>query len=295
MKVLWSVVAVGLLVTGSVAAQSDPFNGQWKLNMSKSNFPAGSGGARDEVITYKIVGDVETFKADGHLGNGAHDTFEYSASYSGKEGPSKTVVTEDSVTTMRKIDARTRERVSTVDGKFTMRSHRTVSEDGKTLTSDLFRMENGKEVQYDHRVFDRQGAVPQGDTYYGNWTYNVAKSKVVPPGTKRESLTLTALPNGEEIKSVTIYGDDSEEVLTYKATYDNKGIPAKTVTTHNNLVTVRKVDANTRERISKLDGKVVGISRRVVSPDGKTETTSIYRVDANGKETLTATRVFDKL
>ena len=58
---------------------------------------------------------------------------------------------------------------------------------------------------------------------------------------------------------------------------------------------LRKIDERTRERVYKREGRIATIMRRNISPDGKTITSSIMSVDANGKENVFETRVFEKI
>jgi hypothetical protein len=58
---------------------------------------------------------------------------------------------------------------------------------------------------------------------------------------------------------------------------------------------LRKIDERTRERVYKREGRIATIMRRNMSPDGKTITSSIMSVDANGKENVFETRVFEKI
>jgi hypothetical protein len=87
----------------------------------------------------------------------------YTARYDGKVYPGSTTITGKTIKTqkmnvvLRKIDAQTRERLSMDGDKVTMRARRTLSEDGKILTSTIFVIgADGKEVAREIRVFERQ-------------------------------------------------------------------------------------------------------------------------------------------
>jgi hypothetical protein len=294
MRLSCTSLAVCLLAI-SAAAQSDPFHGSWKLNVAKSTFTPGTE-ARNEVVTYKITGDEENFNADGLLANGARDQFFYTARFDGKEYPSKTIVTEKRLASVRKIDARTRERVIRSDGRVVMRSRSVVSVDGKTLTASVYSVDSsGKETQRETRVFDRQGAA-SGDPFNGSWKLNAATSKFHDPSTAStsEDLSIKVTGDGETLHAESVMLNGSTEVEDYTLEYDGKDYPDTVVNTRNNMVSLRKVNAATRERLSRNNGKIVSISRRVVSADGRTLTTTLLSVDGNGKETVRQVRVFEK-
>ena len=134
------------------------------------------------------------------------------------------------------------------------------------------------------------------DPFNGTWVLNVAKSKFNDPAnaSKKDMIKITVQGDGETNHVEGVMPDDRVEVQDYTVKYDGKDYPNKVVTTTNSMLSLRKVNPRTRERVNKRDGRIAGISRREVSADGKTLTTSLINVDASGKETVRQVRVFDK-
>jgi GH43 family beta-xylosidase len=147
-------------------------------------------------------------------------------------------------------------------------------------------------------------AYTQEDPFNGSWRLNVEKSKMQPRTfSKSETVVYRVSDNTEIYTSDVITGEGEHEVTQYNARYnDDKEYPS-TVTVYGqgssriqttNLM-LRKIDERTRERVYKRDGRITTIMRRNMSADGKTITSSIMSVDANGKENVFETRVFEKI
>ena len=144
----------------------------------------------------------------------------------------------------------------------------------------------------------------QEDPFNGSWRLNVEKSKMQPRTfSKSETVVYRNHDNKEIYTSDAITGDGEHEVTQYNARYnDDKEYPSTvtfygegTVRFQTSNLMVRKINERTRERVYKRDGKIVTIMRRQMSEDGKTITTSIMSVDAEGKENVFETRVFEKI
>jgi len=84
--------------------------------------------------------------------------------------------------------------------------------------------------------------------------------------------------------------NDGKEYPSTVTVYGNGTVRVQTT----NLM-LRKIDDRTRERVYKRDGRIATIMRRMMSADGKTITSSIMSVDADGKENVFETRVFEKI
>src|SRR5262245_15972680 len=147
-------------------------------------------------------------------------------------------------------------------------------------------------------------AYAQEDPFNGSWRLNVEKSKMqTRTFSKSETVVYRVSDNTEIYTSDAITGDGEHEVTQYNARYnDGKEYPS-TVTFYGNGTSrvqatnlmMRKIDERTRERVYKRDGRIATIMRRVMSPDGKTITTSIMSVDPDGRENVFETRVFEKI
>ena len=143
--------------------------------------------------------------------------------------------------------------------------------------------------------------IAQNDPFNGTWKLDVAKSKMQPAtASKSEIIRYRITGNEEDFLSEAVTSDGHAESIKYTARYD-EGKPSPFVITVDGKVTnpgamtmVKKIDARTRERYNVRDGKPVLASRRVVSPDGKTMTITIVRIDSEGRETVNEVRVLDK-
>jgi len=158
--VLSIVVVICALVP--VAAQDDPFNGTWKLNVAKSKMQPATA-SRSEMIRYRITGNEEDFLSDAVTSEGRAESIKYAARYDdGKAYPFSISVdgkvTNPGATTMvKKIDARTRERYNVRDGKPVLASRRVVSPDGKTMTITIVRIDgDGREIVNEVRILEKQ-------------------------------------------------------------------------------------------------------------------------------------------
>jgi hypothetical protein len=145
-----------------VAAQDDPFNGTWKLDVAKSTMqPATS--SKSELIHYKIVGNEEQFLSEAVTGKGEAESIKYSARDDGKPYPflitidGKATTAPGAMTMVKKIDARTRERYNVRDGKPVLASRRVISPDGRTMTITIFRVDaQGRQVVNETRILVKQ-------------------------------------------------------------------------------------------------------------------------------------------
>jgi hypothetical protein len=149
-----------------------------------------------------------------------------------------------------------------------------------------------------------QQTYAQEDPFNGSWKLNVEKSKMLPRTfSKSETVVYRVSDNTEIYTSDVITGEGEHEVTQYNARYsDGKEYPSTvtvygsgTVRVQTTNLMLRKIDERIRERVYKRDGRIATIMRRVMSADGKTITSSIMSVDADGKENVFETRVFEKI
>lgn len=162
MRYLSGALALTLALVATTFAQQDPFSGTWKLNVAKSTMQPATA-SKSEILILKVTGDEETVSTEAVTADGSREVMKYTARYDGKVYPGSTTITGKSVqaqkmnVVLRKIDAKTRERLSMDGGKVTMRARRALSEDGKILTSTILGIgADGKEVVREIRVFERQ-------------------------------------------------------------------------------------------------------------------------------------------
>jgi hypothetical protein len=139
--------------------QDEPFNGTWKLDVARSKMQAATA-SKSEIIHYRVKGDEEDFLSEAVTAEGRAESIKYTV----REGQaSPFTITVDgkrtnpgAMTTVKKIDARTRERYNIRDGKPVLASRRVVSADGKTMTITIVRIDGGREIVNEVRVLDKQ-------------------------------------------------------------------------------------------------------------------------------------------
>lgn len=134
----------------------------------------------------------------------------------------------------------------------------------------------------------------------GTWKMNVAKSKYNPPDLAAKSSVVTYQVKGETItqtQDVVDYMGRSVHT-EYTVTFDGKDHPMKSTidgkpNPNQDGVRWKKVDERTFEQTVLLKGLVLTTHRLVVSPDGKTRTTTITGKNAQG-QTVNNVLVFER-
>lgn len=151
---------LALSAASSAFAAADPFTGVWVLNPAKS-----SGATGQQVLTIQVDGETETYRSDLTNAEGVRQVTNYTARYDGREYPSRTVLTggpqgevvRPGGVILHKTDRLTRERHWRENGRLIRVLYRRVSEDGKTMRSQLVdRAADGTEKRGAELVFDRQ-------------------------------------------------------------------------------------------------------------------------------------------
>lgn len=147
-------IAASVAATGASAQAADPGMGSWKLNAEKSKFSPGPA-PRDLTTKFEPSGKAVKWSAQRTGADGKPQTAEFIGYYDGKEYKIAGSPTADAVI-LRRIDARTTERVNKKDGKVVTTERRVIAKDGKSYTTTVKGTSaNGQPV--DHRmVFDRQ-------------------------------------------------------------------------------------------------------------------------------------------
>lgn len=113
------------------------------------------------------------------------------------------------------------------------------------------------------------------DPLIGTWVLNSSKSTFTPgPVPDERSMVFEIVPNGfkNTMKSTGAFGNTDDVVFTAK--YDGKDYPASPLTPLD-TVSLKRIDANTVERIGKAGGKEVETTMYKVSPDGKVLTMTV--------------------
>jgi hypothetical protein len=120
----------------------------------------------------------------------------------------------------------------------------------------------------------------------GTWKLNLAKSKYNPGPPPKEPtvITMEAAGNGVKYSSKGVNAEGKATGAQYTANYDGKDAPLAGSQTAD-TVSLKKVDANTVERVDKKGGKVVTTIRREYAKDGKSFIAKVKGVNAKGEPT----------
>ena len=130
---LWSSIGC-LVLVAAASAQSDPFDGTWKLNVAKST-------SRDmpeeEILTIKVSDHAQYKRGDVTSADGSIRASDYTAKYNdGKWYPVRNLESDrpGGTTMMIRMDARSEVRfMKSADGALQSMLVRVVAEDGKTM------------------------------------------------------------------------------------------------------------------------------------------------------------------
>jgi hypothetical protein len=120
------------------------------------------------------------------------------------------------------------------------------------------------------------------DAHSGTWKLNAEKSKYSPgPAPKSITLIIESDENGLKVDSTALDAEGKATHVQFDAKYDGKDYPV-TGLANADMVSAKRINANTIETTQKKDGKVVMTVTSKVSKDGKTRTTTFVGKDAQG-------------
>jgi hypothetical protein len=132
----------------------------------------------------------------------------------------------------------------------------------------------------------------QNDPFVGTWKFNRQKSNYGPArGPKSETRTIAAVGNGEKVSIHAISADGATHDTQYTCNFDEKDC---SLGTPGDALARKRIDANTIESTVMKDGKVLYITRLVVSKDGKTMTVTAKGKNANRQAMDKDIAVYDK-
>jgi hypothetical protein len=123
------------------------------------------------------------------------------------------------------------------------------------------------------------------DPVIGKWNMNVAKSKFNPgPAPKTAAIVFTA-SGADGVKAVFDGVADTGDKVhwEYTGNHDGKDYPM-TGNAEGDMISLKRVNANTVETTYKLKGKVTVVNVRTVSADGKTMTVTTKGTNAAGQK-----------
>ena len=137
-------------------------------------------------------------------------------------------------------------------------------------------------------------AVMAADSNIGTWKLNLAKSKFSPgPAPKSQTLKIEAWgTDGVKYTADGVDGDGKPMHWELEAQYDGKFVPFKG-NDDADMLAYKRIDANTVEATTTLNGKPSQTTKIVVSANGKTRTLTQTGKDAKG-QTVHNVVVYDK-
>jgi hypothetical protein len=149
-----AIVAAASVVPIAAAADADPVVGTWQLDASKSTFTSGPV-VKSQTRTYSQSGGSITLVMKTVGADGKEATTRTTYQLNGKDYPVKGTPDYDSLSG-KQVDSNTAEFTLKKGGKAIGTTSRTVSKDGKTLTSkSSTTTASGEKSQY-VMVFDKQ-------------------------------------------------------------------------------------------------------------------------------------------
>lgn len=138
----------------AAASGSDPVVGTWRLNVSKSTFTAGPA-LKSQTRTYSQSGPTITLVMKSVAADGSEMTSRTTYQFDGKDHPITGNADFDSISAQQ-VDANTAKFTLKRGGKAVGTTDRTVSKDGKTLTSTMKVTTAKGEASESSLVFDKQ-------------------------------------------------------------------------------------------------------------------------------------------
>ena len=132
------------------------------------------------------------------------------------------------------------------------------------------------------------------DNNVGTWKLNLAKSKYRPgPAPKSQTLKIEAWgDDGLKYVADGVGADGKPTHAEFQAKYDGKDYPFKG-NPDADMLSYKRIDANTLEATTTLKGKNTTAIKVVVSADGKTRTVTQTGTNAQG-QALHITSVYER-
>jgi hypothetical protein len=131
----------------------------------------------------------------------------------------------------------------------------------------------------------------QSNPFVGTWQLNLAKSKFSPgPPPKSQTINVEAEAQGLKVTTNGVGAEGNPTSIAFSLVFD--GMPHPTGNPNFDAGTAAQLDAHTLITSRTKAGKLVSIQTVVVSPDGKTLTTTTTGPYANGP--INNAQVYDK-
>jgi hypothetical protein len=155
--VLVTVVALSLVASGSLLAQTNSAIGTWKLNVVKSKF-VNLAEPKSETRTVEAQGDGAKYTYEGIAADGSQISYSFTTNYDGKDSPISGVGFPNGAdtTAITRVDANTTRSISKKAGKAVQTLKSVVSNGGKVTTNTSRGTNEQGQPTSSIAVFDKQ-------------------------------------------------------------------------------------------------------------------------------------------
>lgn len=132
---VFATVALSLVASSTLLAQSNTQLGTWKLNVAKSKY-VGTQAPKSDMRTIEAQGAGVKASTDGVAADGSRVAYSYMTNYEGKDSAISGVGFPNGADTIaiKRIDANTTTAISKKAGKVVLTTKTVVSKDGKVMT-----------------------------------------------------------------------------------------------------------------------------------------------------------------
>jgi len=151
-----TVVVFAVVSSGLLLAQSDPYVGTWKLNVSKSKYVTAPT-PKSQTRTYDVQGDVTKVSTEGVNADGTRVAYSLTTNFDGKDSPLSGVGPNGGDTmAVKRVDANTATVTIKKAGKVVVTARNVVSKDGKVLTTTTKGTNEQGQPTSTTQVYDKQ-------------------------------------------------------------------------------------------------------------------------------------------
>jgi hypothetical protein len=128
-------------------------------------------------------------------------------------------------------------------------------------------------------------ATAADEPFVGTWKLNVNKSRYgLRQPQKSEILQIDTQQNGLKYLADGIDAEGKNIHFEFSPKYDGEYYPVTGTVAAGSAMALKKVDANTRELVLKIEGKEVQRRRDVVSQNGKTLTRTVTAINSQEQD-----------
>ena len=128
------------------------------------------------------------------------------------------------------------------------------------------------------------------DMFAGTWKANIAKSKYIPgPAPKSNTQKIESVDNGFKLVADGVNDQGQKAHNEYTVKFDGKDYPEKPMLDGKpnpngaDAISIKKIDDSTYEATTKQKGKILTVTKNVVSKDGKTRISTTTGKNVQGQ------------